>query len=318
MADNPEQFDGLLMTCLQQGGGITNFFDSIFGFLERKSDFFANEKQSKSYVDVHYNKWLRRYEEKKEREKKIRERKEAEEKAKLNPTQNSTATVKEITPEEFERRQKEEEMKKKIAEAEKNKPAEKKEDDKKEDDGDKLQEGHVMPNKEKGYNLEKYSWAQMDIKEITITFYVDSKIRGRDLDIHCDNTHFFAGIKGQTPIIDSELHAAIKSDTMIWTLEEVKDKKLVTITFEKANPTWWECVEKDDKTLVDTRKIQPEPSKIADIEDPELKAQVEKMMFDTRQKAMGKPTSDILQKAPQLEEFMRKHPEMDFSKAKFG
>ena len=38
---------------------------------------------------------------KKEREKKIRERKEAEEKAKANPSQNSTATVKEITPEEF-------------------------------------------------------------------------------------------------------------------------------------------------------------------------------------------------------------------------
>ena len=276
-------------------------------------------EQSKSYVDVHYNKWMRRYEEKKEREKKIRERKEAEEKAKANPSQNSTATVKEITPEEFERRQKEEAMKKKIEEENKNKPVEaKKEGDKKEDDGDKLQEGHVMPNKEKGFNLEKYNWAQMDIKEITITFLVNSNIRGKDLDIHCDNTHFFAGIKGQDPIINSELHAAIKSDTMIWSLEEVKDKKLVTITFEKANPTWWECVEKNDITLVDTRKIQPEPSSISDIEDPELKAQVEKMMFDTRQKAMGKPTSDILQKAPQIEEFMRKHPEMDFSKAKFS
>ena len=197
-------------------------------------------EQSKSYVDVHYNKWMRRYEEKKEREKKIRERKEAEEKAKANPSQNSTATVKEITPEEFERRQKEEAMKKKIEEEKKNKPVEaKKEGDKKEDDGDKLQEGHVMPNKEKGFNLEKYNWAQMDIMEITITFLVNSNIRGKDLDIHCDNTHFFAGIKGQDPIINSELHAAIKSDTMIWSLEEVKDKKLVTITFEKANPTWW-------------------------------------------------------------------------------
>lgn len=56
---------------------------------------------------------MRRYEEKKERERKFRERKEAEEKAKVNPSQNSTATVKEITPEEFKRRQKEEAMKKK-------------------------------------------------------------------------------------------------------------------------------------------------------------------------------------------------------------
>ena len=195
-----------------------------------------------------------------------------------------------------------------MEEENKNKPVEEKEDDKKEDEADKLQEGHVMPNKEKGYNLEKYNWAQMDIKEITITFKVAANIKGKDLDIHCDNTTLFAGIKGQTPIIDGELHAAIKSDSMIWTLEEIKDGKLVTITFEKANPTWWECVEKNDKILVDTRKIQPEASKISDIEDPELKAQVEKMMFNTKKKAMGKPTSDILQKPPQIEEFMRRHP----------
>jgi hypothetical protein len=42
------------------------------------------------------------------------------------------------------------------------------------------------------------------------------------------------------------------------------------------------------------------------------------MMFDTRQKQMGKPTSDILQKCPQIEDFMKAHPEMDFSHAKFS
>lgn len=52
MVDNPEQFDGLLMTCLQQGGGITNFFDSIFGFLQRKSDFFADESK---YLNITIN-----------------------------------------------------------------------------------------------------------------------------------------------------------------------------------------------------------------------------------------------------------------------
>ena len=46
MVENEDQFYGLLMTCLQKGGGITNFFDSIFGFLERKSDFFADESKN--------------------------------------------------------------------------------------------------------------------------------------------------------------------------------------------------------------------------------------------------------------------------------
>lgn len=105
---------------------------------------------------------------------------------------------------------------------------------------------------------------------------------------------------------------------LVWTLEDVRDHKVINITFEKFAENWWETVLKLDTQKVDTRKIQPETSKVSDIEDPEVKSQIEKMMFDTRQKAMGLPTSEILQKNPGIEDFMRKHPEMDFSKAKFG
>ena len=323
--DSTGQFDGLLLTCLQQSGGITGFFDSIFGFLERKSDFFQDEKGSRNYVDMYYNKWIKKYQEKKEKEKKIRQRREEEErrreeeeKAKKKPKEASTATVKEITPEEYERKMKEEAEKKKQQEAGVAKKEEKKKDDKKEDDGDKLKEGHIMPNKEKGADLEKYSWGQMDIKEITINFRVPEATRGKDLKIECTNTHLYVGIKGQPPIIDSELAAPILSDSLMWHLEDDRQGKLVNISFDKFTPTWWESVEKDCKVLIDSGKVRPEETKVSDIEDPELKAQVEKMMFDTRQKAMGKPTSDILQKAPQLEEFMRKHPEMDFSKVQWN
>ncbi len=43
---NLEQFDGLFMTALQQGEGFTNFLDSFFGFLYRKTDFYADASKS--------------------------------------------------------------------------------------------------------------------------------------------------------------------------------------------------------------------------------------------------------------------------------
>ncbi len=335
MSDSSEEFDGLLMTVIQKARGIDNYFDAVFGFLFRKTDFFTNAAKSREIIEVQFKKYLTKYEDKIEREKKIKERKEKEEAALKKPTEASSATVKELTPEEYLKKKKEEderrleqekEMDKQRKEDRKREEDEKRkaegkpprEDKKEDEDEDKVKEGHVLPNKEKGQTLEKYSWGQMDIKEISINVPLPKEIRAKDLDIKWDEKKLKVAIKGKEPIIDGELFGKIDSESLLWTVDEDNKGKNLVITFEKREQTWWESIIKGDKVKVDTGKISPEASSLSDIKDPELKAQVEKMMFDTRQKQMGKPTSDILQKCPQIEDFMKAHPEMDFSHAKFG
>ena len=41
-----QRYDGVLLSIVQQAGGIDGFFEAVFGFLRRKTDFFTDQSKS--------------------------------------------------------------------------------------------------------------------------------------------------------------------------------------------------------------------------------------------------------------------------------
>ncbi|EMD42119.1 hypothetical protein CERSUDRAFT_62076 [Gelatoporia subvermispora B] len=158
-----------------------------------------------------------------------------------------------------------------------------------------------------------YKWKQ-ELGEVDLVVPVPKGTRARDLNIVLQKKKLSVGLKGKEPIMSGELCKDIKVEESTWTVE---DQEAVHIHLEKVNKQqWWENVLTHHPKL-DTTKIQPENSKLSEL-DGETRGMVEKMMFDNQQRQMGKPTSDELKKMEALKKFQEAHPELDFSNAKIS
>ncbi|KAF2741267.1 CS-domain-containing protein [Polyplosphaeria fusca] len=161
-----------------------------------------------------------------------------------------------------------------------------------------------------------YKWTQT-IKDVDVTIAIDAKYKGRDLDVKLSKKALKVAIKGQQPFVDGELPHPIHVDESTWTLETTPTGKEIAVHLDKVNQMEWWAHVVTSAPKIDTSKIQPENSKLNDL-DGETRGMVEKMMYDQRQKEQGKPTSDEQKKLELLEKFKAQHPEMDFSNAKMG
>ncbi|GMK54957.1 hypothetical protein CspeluHIS016_0200130 [Cutaneotrichosporon spelunceum] len=161
-----------------------------------------------------------------------------------------------------------------------------------------------------------YKWSQ-ELGTVSVSLPLPAGTRGRDLEVVMDRRRLKVAVKGGATLLEGELFEDIAKDDSSWTIDDgVLTFELEKMSAHIGSHRWWPHVLTHDPRI-DTTKIQPENSKLSDL-DGETRAMVEKMMFDNQQRQAGKPTSDEIRKMEALDKFKKAHPEMDFSNAKMG
>uniref|UniRef100_A0A914MIT3 Nuclear migration protein nudC n=1 Tax=Meloidogyne incognita TaxID=6306 RepID=A0A914MIT3_MELIC len=328
MTDRQQQIDGVLLSLATSlEGGVPELFDHVFSFLSRKTDFYtgaATSTTAKKIVLDAFEKYektcqaeaLEKLKRKEAEEKKLAERRAAQ-KAKEEAEFNETSRIKELTDEEAEQLQKKldaEKVKEKATEMPEIKLKNNSEENGQNKDEEKSDK--IKPNLGNGCDLENYQWTQtLGELEIRVVFKgIGFPLKAKDVIVDVGRKHIKIGLKGQQPLIDGELAEEIKLESLNWIIE---DKKNIVLNVDKVNGMhWWNKLLLTDPEI-DTQKVQPENSKLSDL-DGETRSMVEKMMYDQRQKELGLPTSEEKKKHEILKKFMDQHPEMDFSNAKFS
>lgn len=353
---NDDRFDGLYLNVAQTTRGIDPLLDTVFSFLRRKTDFFNGPNgQDTDAAVAKVNEVLQKHvrlhrdqQAKKDLEKERKQLKLAEKSAKKEAVAAAKDKKLELDKKITELQQEHQDdvielgddgfdisesnaLSPEAPETESAVPApapnveididkdsipkidsdadkQEKDDSEEDEDADppSVGNGGTVPG--------KYTWTQT-LAELNVTIALPENTRGRDLDVVFQKNHLKAGLKScSEPIVNSPLSNPIICDDSFWTVE---DGNRLVMSLQKINQMeWWDSVCKDDPKI-DVKKVQPENSKLDDL-DGETRITVEKMMFDQRQKAMGKPTSDEQRKFDALEKFKKAHPEMDFSNAKIN
>lgn len=333
MSDRREQIDGVLLSLASSlSGGVPELFDHIFSFLSRKTDFYTGasvDAARKIVLDAFEKHAATAYEEAKQKrlrkeaeEKKLAERRaaqKAKEEAEFKAAQEQAdiPRIKELSDEEAAELQKKldrENGADQQMEITSTSSDTKQAEETKTEDGEE-KSNKMKPNSGNGCDLDKYQWTQtLGELEVRVPFPgLGFPLKAKDLVVDVKRKHMKIQLKGQPAVVDGELAEEVKVESLNWVIE---DKRAVVLTMDKVNGMhWWNRLMVGDPEI-DTQKVQPENSKLSDL-DGETRSMVEKMMYDQRQKELGLPTSEEKKKQDILKKFMEQHPEMDFSKAKF-
>jgi len=306
-----ERFDGMLLNFAQQCQGIEPLLDTLFSFMRRKTDFFrsGDDEKAKNMVLKMLEKHQSLADKTNAQKKKLSadaeaaaQKRKAAAKAKREAARAKAASTPPPAP------------------VQPVVPVKKPEDDKENKDGnDDDDDDKEPPPPGNGGVMPWGVWTQQ-LADLELKIPMKAGTKAKQLVVDIRKQSIKVGLKGQEPALEGELHKKVIVDDCFWTLEDAPgdlgEKEIVIALQKEDKQMWWKNVIVGDPEI-NTQKVQPENSKLSEL-DGETRMTVEKMMYDQRQKAMGKPTADEQGKQDVLEKFMKSHPEMDFSKAKFS
>ena len=101
------------------------------------------------------------------------------------------------------------------------------------------------------------------------------------IDVKMAINNFTVSLKSKPnePIVDGKWYKKINPGESFWNIEKDGDKATLNVTIEKfEGQNWWKSLLQGD-IEIDTQKVEPENSKLSDL-DGDTRSTVEKMMFD--------------------------------------
>lgn len=311
------RFDDILNTVIQEKGqGIYGFFEVMFSFLYRRTDFFYEMAPGENmgffptqaeaivcgyfrkYQQLHYKErvpkrnidpkkieeFLKQQKEK-SKEKLEQKNKPVEIKKENSGTSSTTEPKKEVKTE------------KPNSTAQ---PVQPKEVKKVEPAPKPVENKPSTISTYNGDNCDFYSWSQ-GVTDVTIQVKLPTAVSKKMLDIKMTTTHLYIKLSNQsTPLIDSDFCEKIKPDDSNWTLEE---GQALIFFLEKANELIWKSAFKGGKEI-DTKTV--DNSKRIDEFDSETQAALKKIVYEQNRKRNGLPTTEEEKKLEQLKEAWNK------------
>ena len=301
------RFDDLLNTVItQKGQGIYGFFDVMFSFLYRRTDFFYEmapgenmgffPTQAEAIVCGYFRKYQQLH------------YKERVPKRNIDPK---------VIEEYMKSKEKEKQEKKPEAKPTTQQDKDKEKNNKDNSSSNKIETSNPLNMKKEelkgpvenkptsistynGDKCEDYNWSQ-GVGDVTIQFALKQKINKKMLKVDMTVNHLKIVIQGMDkPLIDDDFCEKIIPDDSNWSIE---DGQSIIFFLEKATEIIWKSAFKGGKEI-DTKTV--DNSKRIDEFYSETQAALNKIVYEQNRKRNGLPTTEEEKKLEALKEAWNK------------